>query len=66
MAMPNRFTVRLWIVALVLLGGTVALHAMSHGEPLVPRQPLVALSRSMGDWTTAQDFPPLDTERCGS
>jgi EpsI family protein len=42
---------RLWIVVLVLLGGTVYLHAMSHGEPIVARQPLAKLPESIGSWT---------------
>lgn len=44
-------TVRLLIVAAVLLGGTILLHAMSHGEAVVARQPLKDLSYSVGGWS---------------
>lgn len=44
-------TMRLWIVALVLLGSTGLLHGMSHGEAVVPRHPLQALPYSIGAWT---------------
>lgn len=53
-------TVRLWIVVLVLLGGTVCLHAMSHGEAIAPRQPLALLPDSIGSWTGTE--VPLDDE----
>lgn len=43
-------TVRLVIVAVVLLGGTMLLHAMSHGEPVVAREQLKDLSYQVGDW----------------
>ena len=43
--------VRLVIVAAVLLGGTILLHAMSHGEAVVARQPLKDLSYSIGTWS---------------
>jgi len=46
--------VRLWIVALVLLGGTALLHAMSHGEAVVAHAPLRDLPNSIGDWTGHQ------------
>jgi EpsI family protein len=54
-------TIRLWIVVAVLLGGTVCLHAMSHGEPILARQPLANLPSAIGDWTTDRDLP-LDAE----
>jgi EpsI family protein len=44
-------TVRLWIIAFVLLGGTGLLHGMSHGEAVVPRHSLQALPYSIGTWT---------------
>lgn len=43
-------TVRLVIVVVVLLGGTMLLHAMSHGEPVVARAQLRDLSYQIGDW----------------
>lgn len=33
-------SIRLWIVASVLVGATVLLHTVSHGEAIVARQPL--------------------------
>lgn len=45
-----RMNVRLWIVALVLLGGTALLHAMSHGEAVVVHAPLRDLPNSIGNW----------------
>jgi EpsI family protein len=45
---------RLWIVVLVLLGGTVCLHALSHGEPIVARQPLEKLPFVIGSWTGSE------------
>jgi len=49
--MSNRgMTVRLCIVAMVLVGGTALLHAMSHGEKVVARQPLRDLPYSIGRW----------------
>ena len=53
-------TLRLWIVVLVLLGGTVCLHAMSHGEPIVARQPLANLPESIGSWMGNE--VPLDQQ----
>ena len=46
----RELTVRLVIVVLVLLGGTALLHAMSHGEPVVAREPLRDLSYRIGSW----------------
>ncbi len=42
--------VRVWIAAGMLLGATVLLHAMSHGERMVPRQPLRGLPLVIGSW----------------
>lgn len=44
-------TVRLVLVVVVLLGGTALLHALSHGEPVMPRQPLRDLTYRIGNWT---------------
>jgi len=49
--MSNRgMTLRLCIVAIVLAGGAALLHAMSHGEKVVARQPLRDLPYSIGSW----------------
>lgn len=58
--MPSRMPVRLWIVVLVLLGGTVCLHAMSHGEAIAPRQPLANLPEVNGSWRGTE--VPLDAD----
>jgi EpsI family protein len=42
--------VRVWITAGMLLGATVLLHAMSHGERIVARQPLRGLPMVIGPW----------------
>lgn len=44
-------TIRLVLVVIVLLGGTALLHALSHGEPVIPRQPLHDLTYRIGSWT---------------
>jgi EpsI family protein len=41
---------RLWITVGVLLGAYVLLHTMSHGEPVVSRQPLRTLPYAVGNW----------------
>jgi EpsI family protein len=43
-------SVRLWITAAVLLSAFVFLQTMSHGEPVVPRQPLHDLPYMLGPW----------------
>lgn len=43
-------TVRLCIVALVLVGGITLLHAMSHGEAVVIHRPLRDLPYAIGNW----------------
>ncbi len=43
-------TIRLCIVALVLVGGVTLLHAMSHGEAVVAHQPLRDLPYTLGPW----------------
>lgn len=48
--------VRFAIVIAVLLGGTVLLHAMSHGEPTMARQPLKDLSYEIGSWQ-GKEYP---------
>lgn len=43
-------SIRLWITAGFLVGASVLLYTMSHGEPIVPRQPLRALPYTLGIW----------------
>ncbi len=44
-------SIRLWITAGILLGAFVLLHTVSHGEPIVSRQPLRELPYTLGNWT---------------
>ena len=41
---------RLWITAGVLLGTSVLLNTISHGEPVILRQPLRELAYTLGAW----------------
>jgi EpsI family protein len=41
---------RLWTTVGVLLGASVLLHTMSHGEPVIPHQPLRDLPYTMENW----------------
>jgi len=43
-------SVRLWITAGLLLGSSVLLHAVNHGEASVPRHSLGELPYSLGTW----------------
>jgi len=43
-------SVRLWITAALLLGSTLVLRGLSHGEPKLPRQPLANFPLSLADW----------------
>lgn len=54
-------SLRLWIVVLVLLGGTVCLHALSHGEAVAERQPLANLPYVVGSWTGTNE-PAFDSQ----
>ena len=48
---------RLWITAGLLVAAFVLLHSVSHGEAVVPHQPLHKLPYSLGSWTgTEQPF----------
>ena len=47
---------RLGVTAAVLLGAFILLHSVSHGEPIVPHQPLHDLSYSLGKWS-GQESP---------
>lgn len=59
--MHNRaMSVRLWIAFAVLLGGTVCLHATSHGEVVVARQPLEGLPNVIANWSGSET--PLDSQ----
>jgi EpsI family protein len=46
-----RGSIRLWTTVAVLLCALMCLHTVSHGEAIVPRQPLSELSYSLSDWT---------------
>ena len=51
-------SVRLWITAGVLVGAFVLLHTVSHGEAIVPHQPLRELPYTLGTWTGTEQ--PLE------
>lgn len=44
-------SIRLAITATVLLGAFILLHGVSHGEPIVPHQPLSDLPYMIGAWS---------------
>lgn len=48
--------IRLWITAGVLVGATLLLHGVSHGEAVVARQSLRALPTTLGGWNS-EDQP---------
>ena len=45
---------RLWITVGVLLGATLLLHTVSHGESVVARQPLRELPNTLGGWISQE------------
>jgi EpsI family protein len=49
--LKSRGSIRLWVAAGILLCAFVLLQTMSHGEAIVPRQPLHALPYALGRWT---------------
>jgi len=49
-------SVRLWITVSILLGGTVLLQTISHGEAIVARKPLRDLPYTLGPWAS-EDRP---------
>jgi EpsI family protein len=49
-------SVRFWITAIVLLGATALLRGVSHGEPIVSREPLRDLPYVLGSWK-GEDHP---------
>ena len=51
-------SVRLWITAGLLIGSFVLLHSVSHGETVVPHQPLRELPYTLGSWTGTEQ--PLE------
>ena len=51
-------SVRLWITAGFLLGASVLMHSLHHGDMVVPRRPLSELPYSLGSWTGEER--PLD------
>lgn len=44
-------SIRLGVAAAILLGGFILLHSVSHGESIVPHQPLRGLSYTVGTWS---------------
>jgi EpsI family protein len=48
--------IRFWITAIVLVGATVLLHGVSHGETVVARKPLLDLPHVLGPWH-GEDHP---------
>jgi EpsI family protein len=59
-------SVRLWITAGFLVGAFVLLHSVSHGEAVVPHQPLHELPYTLGSWTgREQPFPERIVQAVG-
>jgi EpsI family protein len=59
--MPKRSgSIRFWITASVLAGAWLLLNTASHGEAVVPRQPLHELPYTLGSWTGIEQ--PLDKQ----
>ena len=52
-------SIRLWITVGLLVGAFVLLHSVSHGETVVPHQPLRELPYTLGTWTGKEQ--PLET-----
>lgn len=48
--LKSRGSIRIWVTAGILLSAFVLLQTMSHGEAIVPRQPLHALPYTLGGW----------------
>jgi EpsI family protein len=57
----NPGAVRLWITAGLLLSAFALLQTMSHGEAMIPRQPLNDLPNLLGPWS-AEKESPLDDQ----
>lgn len=52
-------TVRLWLTAGILLGASVLLHSLRHGETIIHRKALAELPYNFADWT-GQEHPLQD------
>lgn len=46
---------RMWITAALLVGTFTLMHNVSHGEVIVPRQPLNNLPYRVGEWSGRED-----------
>ena len=55
--LKSRGSVRIWVTAGILLCAFVLLQTMSHGEAIVPRQPLHALPYTLGALDQARNSP---------
>ena len=53
-------SIRFWITASVLVGAWLLLNTASHGEAIVPRQPLHELPYTLGGWTGMEQ--PLEKQ----
>ncbi len=53
-------SIRFWITACVLAGAWLLLNTTSHGEAIIPRQPLHSLPYMLGGWTGEEQ--PLQKE----
>ncbi len=51
-------SIRMWITAGVLIGTSVLLHSVNHGERMVPRQPLRELPYNLASWKGEEE--PLE------
>jgi EpsI family protein len=49
-------SIRLTVTAALLVGAFILLHSVSHGEPVVPHQPLHDLPYTIGTWS-GQELP---------
>lgn len=47
-------SIRLWTAAGLLVGAFVLLHTVSHGEAVVPHQPLRDLPYTLGNWSAKE------------
>jgi EpsI family protein len=56
--LSSPLSIRMWITAGLLIGSTVFLHTMSHGEAVVPHAPLRELPYTLGSWSGQEQ--PLD------
>lgn len=56
-------TTRLWITAGVLVVSLILVNTVSHGETVIPRQPLLDLPYSLGEWQGQEKPLPADTLR---